>query len=108
MKANLYNHRQAPRKMSLISNLIRGKSVKEATSILNNLIKRGSLPMLKLLNSAVANAKENHKISKVEDYLVMTSVTKGVVLKRWQPRAMGRAFPIHKHASHITLELKEK
>lgn len=108
MKATLSNYRQAPRKMALISELIRGKSVKEAKEILNRLIKRGSLPMLKLLNSAIANAKENNKISNIEDYIVFTYVNKGKVLKRWRPRAMGRAFPIHKHSSHIVIELKPK
>ncbi len=106
MKATLSNYRQAPRKMALISELIRGKTVKEARIILNRLIKRGSLPMLKLLDSAVANAKENNKISNVEDYIVSTYVNKGQVLKRWRPRAMGRAFPIHKHTSNIVIELK--
>ncbi len=108
MKAILQNYRQAPRKTALISALIRGKSVREARIILSKLIKRGSLPMLKLLNSAAANAKENNKISDVESLIISTFVNKGKVLKRWRPRAMGRAFPIHKHTSHIVIELKEK
>ncbi len=108
MKATLKNYRQAPRKVSLISNLINGKSVKDSRNILSKLIKRGSKPILKLLDSAIANAKENNKTSNVETYKVYSSVSKGVVLKRWQPRAMGRAFPIHKHNSHIKIELKEK
>lgn len=108
MKATLQNYRQAPRKTALISALIRGKSVKEARIILSKLVKRGSLPMLKLLNSAAANAKENNKVSNVEDLIISTYVNKGQVLKRWRPRAMGRAFPIHKHTSHIVIELKEK
>ncbi len=108
MKAILQNYRQAPRKTALISALIRGKSVKEAKFILSKLIKRGSLPMLKLLNSAVANAKENNKITNTDDLIISTYVNKGKVLKRWRPRAMGRAFPIHKHTSHIVIELKNK
>jgi len=108
MKATLQNYRQAPRKTALISALIRGKSVKEARIILSKLVKRGALPMLKLLNSAAANAKENNKVSNVDDLIVSTYVNKGSVLKRWRPRAMGRAFPIHKHTSHIVVELKEK
>ena len=107
MKAILKNYRQAPRKTALIAGLIRGKSVKESRIILSKLIKRGALPTLKLLNSAVANAKENNKISNVEDYKVSAYVNKGKVLKRWRPRAMGRAFPIHKHTTHMTIELKE-
>lgn len=108
MKATLTNHRQAPRKIALIATLIRGKSVKEGRAILSRLIKRGANPMLKLLDSAVANAKVNHKVSNVDNYIIGATVNKGTVLKRWQPRAMGRAFPIHKHSSHIAIELKEK
>lgn len=108
MKAILSNYRQAPRKTALISELIRGKSVKEARAILSKLIKRGAEPMSKLLESAVANAKVNNKISNTDDLIVSTYVNKGKVLKRWRPRAMGRAFPIHKHTSHIVIELKEK
>ncbi len=108
MKAILQNYRQAPRKTALISALIRGKNVKEARIILSKLVKRGSLPMLKLLNSAAANAKENNKITNVEELIISTYVNKGKVLKRWRPRAMGRAFPIHKHTSHIVIELKNK
>ncbi len=107
MKATLQNYRQAPRKTALIAGLIRGKTVKEAQVILSRLIKRGALPTLKLLNSAVANAKENNKISNVENYTISTYVNKGKVLKRWMPRAMGRAFPIHKHTTNMVIELKE-
>lgn len=82
MKANLKNYRQAPRKVSLIATLINGKSVKDAKNILSKLIKRGANPMLKLLDSAVANAKENNKISNVESYIVKANVSKGTVLKR--------------------------
>jgi len=107
MKAILNNYRQAPRKTALIVGLIRGKTVKEAQIILSRLIKRGALPTLKLLNSAVANAKENNKIMNVEDYKISAYVNKGKVLKRWRPRAMGRAFPIHKHTTHMVIELLE-
>lgn len=107
MKATLSNYRQAPRKTGLISGLIRGKSVKEARIILSKLVKRGALPIAKLLDSAVANAKTNNKVSNVDDMIVSTYVNKGKVLKRWRPRAMGRAFPIHKHTSHIVIELKD-
>ncbi|MBP9766073.1 MAG: 50S ribosomal protein L22 [Candidatus Pacebacteria bacterium] len=108
MKAILSNYRQAPRKISLIAGLIRGKSVKSSKIILSKLIKRGANPVLKLLNSATANAKENNKIINVDDYIVSITANKGKVLKRWMPRAMGRAFPIHKHTTHIVIELKEK
>ena len=108
MKAILSNYRQAPRKTSLIAGLIRGKSVKQSKIILENLIKRGAAPVLKLLNSAVSNAKVNDKVTNVDDMVVSITANKGKVLKRYQPRAMGRSFPIHKHTSHIVIELKEK
>ena len=107
MKASLPNYRQAPRKVRLITELIKGKSALQAQGILTHLIKRGALPIKKLLDSAVANAGVP-----VETLMVkIATVDKGVVIKRWMPRAMGRAFPIHKHTSKIYIELapvKEK
>mgnify|MGYP006361911841 FL=1 len=101
MKASLNNYRQAPRKVRLIAELIKGKSAAQAQGILTHLIKRGALPMKKLLDSAVANAGVP-----ASDLVVKTAtVDKGVVAKRWMPRAMGRAFPIHKHTSHVYIEL---
>ena len=103
MKASLHNYRQAPRKVRLIADLIKGKSAAQAQGILSHLIKRWSLPMKKLLDSAVANS------GKPATELVVKSATvdKGVVIKRWMPRAMGRAFPIHKHTSHVVIELAD-
>ena len=103
MKATLKNYRQAPRKVRLIADIIKGKRVDMALAQLDHLIKRGSLPMKKLLLSAVANSKKSPKDLTIDT----TTVDKGVVLKRMMPRAMGRGFPIHKHTSHITINLKE-
>jgi large subunit ribosomal protein L22 len=104
MKAYLNNYRQAPRKTRLITSLIAGKQVTQAQAILANLIKRGALPIKKLLDSAVANSGVS------ADTLVIKKATvdKGVVIKRWMPRAMGRAFPIHKHTSKVVIELATK
>lgn len=104
MKASLNNYRQAPRKVRLITDLVKGKSASQAQAILSRLIKRGSLPIKKLLDSAVANAGVS------ADQLIIKSarVDKGVVIKRWMPRAMGRAFPIHKHTSKVVIELQVK
>ncbi len=104
MKASLNNYRQAPRKVRLIADLIKGKSAAQAQGILSHLIKKGALPMKKLLDSAVANAGVS------ADALVVKSATvdKGTVIKRWMPRAMGRAFPIHKHTSNVVIELTKK
>ncbi|MDB5260027.1 MAG: ribosomal protein large subunit ribosomal protein [Candidatus Nomurabacteria bacterium] len=104
MKASIKNYRQAPRKIRLITDLVKGKSAAQAQAILTHLIKRGSLPVKKLLDSAVSNSGE-----KAENLIVKKITTeKGVVIKRWMPRAMGRAFPIHKHTSNIVIELASK
>ena len=104
MKAQLNNYRQAPRKVRLITSLVQGKSAVQAQALLANLIKRGSLPIKKLLDSAIANA------GVPADQLVVKKATvdKGVIIKRWMPRAMGRAFPIHKHTSKVVIELAKK
>lgn len=104
MKASLNNYRQAPRKVRLITDLIKGKSALEAQGILSHLVKRGSHPIKKLLDSAVANSD-----TPAEDLVVKNAtVDKGIVIKRWMPRAMGRAFPIHKHTSKVVIELAKK
>lgn len=103
MKAQLNNYRQAPRKVRLITTLVQGKNAVIAQAILATMIKRGALPIKKLLDSAVANSGVAAK-----DLVVKSArVDKGVVIKRWMPRAMGRAFPIHKHTSHVVIELSK-
>lgn len=107
MKAFLKNYRQSPRKVRIVGDLIKGKRVAEAFMHLNALPKRASGPMIKLLSSAVANAKQ----SGVEgDNLFIENITvnKGVVMKRSMPRARGSASRINKRTSHIVLTLKEK
>lgn len=103
MKASLNNYRQAPRKVRLIADLIKGKNASQAQGILSHLIKKGALPMKKLLDSAVANAGVPAETLVVKN----ATVDKGVVIKRWMPRAMGRAFPIHKHTSKVVIELAQ-
>jgi len=106
MKAVLKNYRQSPRKVSLVAGLIKGKRVSAAFTSLDNLPKRASLPMKKLLVSAVANAKQS---GINEDNLMVENiiVEKGVVMKRIMPRARGSASRINKRTSHIKLTLKE-
>lgn len=107
MKAILKNYRQAPRKVRLVTDLIKRKSVPRALAELRNLPKRASLPIIKLLRSAVANAKVQGA-SKEESLLISKAVVNaGVVLKRRMPRARGSAFPILKRTSTVTIELIE-
>ncbi len=97
----------APRKVRLIASALKGLSVNEAEAQLLFRPQRSSKPLLQLLRSAVANAKNNHKLN--PEHLVIQSirVDQGPTLKRFLPRAMGRATPIHKKTSHILLVLKE-
>ncbi len=103
MKASINNYRQAPRKIRLITDLVKGKPAVKAQAILSRLIKRGSLPIKKLLDSAIANSG----IDASKLMIKSARVDKGVVIKRSMPRAMGRAFPIHKHTSNIIIELSQ-
>ncbi len=107
MKAVLKNYRQSPRKVRLITSLIQDKSVERALAELDLLIKRGSLPVKKVLASAAANAKTQGK--NLTDLIIKEAVVnEGTVLKRSMPRARGRAFPILKRSSHISITLGEK
>ncbi len=108
MKAYLKSYRQAPRKVRLVANLMKGKTASRALAELDALPKRASLPMKKLLLSAVANAKENNGIA-IEDLFVKeVRVDQGMILKRSMPKSHGSASPIHKHTSHVMLELIER
>ena len=102
MKAMLSNFKQSPRKVRLVADLIRGKSVRDARVALNFLPKKSSPELLKLLNSAAANAKSEDADSLV---VKMIAVNKGRVMRRFMPKARGRAARIARTASIITLEL---
>ena len=100
--------RVSPRKARLVVDLIRGKSVDEARTILRFSPRAASEIVEKTLNSAVANAERNLKI-KSDDLIVGTTfVDEGPTMKRIQPRAMGRAFRINKRTSHITVVVKQR
>lgn len=105
MKAILKNYRQSPRKVRLVADLMRGKKIDRALTEVRFLSKRASLPLEKLINSAAANAKKNFNIEKDDLFIREIQVNKGYTLKRWMPRAFGRAAPVHKHASHVTIIL---
>lgn len=108
VKVHLKNLHISPRKVRLVADIIRGMDVIEAEKQLGFVFKRAANPILKLLNSAVASAK--HDFEMKEDNLFISSimVNEGPTMKRWRPRAYGRAYPIMKRSSHIVLELDEK
>jgi large subunit ribosomal protein L22 len=108
MKAYLKNYRQSPRKVRLVAGLVRGKSIKRALNDLVFLNKRASKAVLKLLNSAVANAKENNGTEKDDLFVKDVRVDEGPTLKRIRMRARGSAFLVRKRTSNINLELGKK
>lgn len=100
--------RIAPRKVSLVLDLIRGKKVGEAIAILKHTPKAASPIIEKVLNSALANADHNYNMD-VESLVISEAyANQGPTLKRFRPRAMGRASKINKRTSHITVVLTEK
>lgn len=98
----------APRKVRLVVNALKGLSTNEAEAQLLFRPKRSSQVILKLLRSAIANAKNNHKMKQENLFIESIQVNQGPTLKRSLPRAMGRATPLHKKMSHIILTLGEK
>ena len=107
MKAFLKNYRQSPRKVRLVANLVKGKNIDEALVEMDFLAKRASLPIKKLLLSAISNAK-NMGIEKENLFIKELRVDKGIVMKRMMPAAMGSGHKINKRTSHITLMLAER
>ena len=107
-KAVLRYARISPRKVGVVCDLIRGKSVAQATGILMTTPKAASELLLKLLNSAAANAENNHQMDPEKLYVSSTFATPGPILKRMQPRAHGRAYRIDKRTSHITVAVAER
>ncbi|WLV24812.1 50S ribosomal protein L22 [Aciduricibacillus chroicocephali] len=107
-KAVAKSVRIAPRKVRLVVDLIRGKKVGEAIAILRH-TQRGASPVVeKVLNSAIANAEHNYEMN--ADNLVISEafVNEGATMKRFRPRAQGRASKINKRTSHITVVVTEK
>ncbi len=98
----------SPRKVRLVVNTIRGLSVAAAETRLNFLPKLAAQPVLKLLRSAVANAEHNFKLDKKDLFVRHIVADGGPTLKRFRPRAFGRAAPIRKRTTHISLILAVK
>jgi large subunit ribosomal protein L22 len=105
--AKLNYLRISARKVRLVADLIRGKKVEQAQDILRFASKRATLPLSKLLKSAMANAKNNFGLDENNFYISKLLVNDGPKLKRFMPRARGQAYEIQKKTSHIVLVLKE-
>ena len=100
--------RIAPRKVRVVMDLIRGKSVSQALSILKFTPKSASQVLEKVVASAAANAENNYNMNKDALYISECYADQGPTLKRYRPRAQGRAAAIQKKTSHITVVLTEK
>ncbi len=106
-RAVLKNVRIAPRKVRLVVNLVKGKQVQYAMDLLKLTNKKAAPVVYKLIQSAVANASQDSTVD--VDRLIVSEgfVDGGASLKRWLPRAQGRATGIQKRTSHVTIKLKE-
>jgi large subunit ribosomal protein L22 len=100
--------RVSPRKAGDMARLIRGKRVADAKAILALSPRAAAKLVGKVLDSAVANAENNHDLDADDLYVVQAYVNGGPTLKRFRPRAMGRASRIRKRTSHITVSVDEK
>ncbi|HRC06690.1 MAG TPA: 50S ribosomal protein L22 [Miltoncostaeales bacterium] len=99
--------RVSPRKARLVADLVRGKSVPEARAILAFATRDAAVPVGKVLNSAAANADNNHGLRSDELVLAHVTVDPGPTIKRFRPRAKGSASPIMKRTCHITIGLAQ-
>lgn len=100
--------RMSPTKVRRVLTTIRGKPVKEALAILNFLPQRAATPVSKLVKSAAANAENNFNLDRDDLIIVRVQADEGPMLKRWIPRARGRANQILKRSSHITVAVSAK
>ena len=100
--------RVSPFKARQVADLIRGKDCKEAASILKYTPKRTASLIQKVLKSAVSNAEHNNNLSEDELYISKIFIDEGPTLKRFRPRAQGRATMIRKRTSHITIVVDRK
>lgn len=96
---------QTPRKVSLVAALVRNRTVADALVILEHVPKRAALPVKKAIESAKANATNNHNLDGKTLHISTLSVTAGPRLKRFKPASRGRALPFQKKTSHILVEV---
>lgn len=99
--------RMSPRKVRLVASLIRGQKLEAALDQLNHTNKLAVKPIIKLINSAIANAENNFELKKDNLIIKTITVNEGPTLRRWKPRARGRATPVRKRTSHVEVVLSE-
>lgn len=108
VKATLRQLRIAPQKVRVVADQVRGLTVVDAQKKLEGMTRGAAIPVLKLILSATANAEHNNNLQKDQLYIKTIQVDEGVTLKRWLPRAFGRATTLRKRASHIAVILDLK
>ena len=100
--------RGSTRKARLVTAVIKGRPVEEAAALLRFMPQYAAKNIARVLKSATANAENNHNLS-AEDLFVADAIAdEGPTIKRWRPRAQGRAFPIHKPMTHITIVVADR
>ena len=100
--------RMSPKKVREVANEIQGRSVPEALDLVTLIPRKSARLLAKTLKSAVANAENNHNLSADDLFVVDAIANEGPTIKRYQPRAQGRAFPIHKPMTHITIVVADQ
>lgn len=107
VKASLKHIRMSAQKVRLVIDVVRGLTVEEAQNQLKFINKKASEPVAKLIKSAVANAENTFNLERSNLFISEIKADEGLTLKRWMPRAYGRATSIRKRGSHLSLVLKE-
>jgi large subunit ribosomal protein L22 len=100
--------RASTRKTRLITQAIKGKKVEDAAAILRFMPQKAAADVARVLKSATSNAENNHSLSAGDLVIVDAVANEGPTIKRFQPRAQGRAFPIHKPMTHITIVVADR
>ena len=100
--------RGSTRKARLVTTAIKGKRVEEAAALLRFMPQNAAKDVARVLKSAAANAENNHNLSAQDLVIVDAVADEGPTIKRWRPRAQGRAFPIHKGMTHITITVADQ
>ena len=100
--------RRSTRKTRLVTQAIVGKRVEEAAAMLQFMPQGAAKEVAKVLKSAAANAENNHDLSRDDLFVAEAIANEGPTMKRWRPRAQGRAFPIHKPMTHVTVTVENR
>ncbi len=100
--------RGSTRKVRLVTQAIKGRPVEDAAALLRFMPQRAARDVAAVLKSATANAENNHNLSAEDLVVVEAHANEGPTIKRWRPRAQGRAFPIHKPMTQITIVVADR